>query len=75
MPAECDSVVMVAASVLSSNNAVPGSIVVGNLMVQVANGLAYRASIDATRKVVMAAVNEREKKQKEEINKRGAPKI
>jgi hypothetical protein len=75
MPAECDSVAMVSASVQASANAVPGSIVVGNLTVQVANGPAYRASIEATRKVVMAAVNAREKKEKDEINKRGAPKI
>jgi hypothetical protein len=75
MPAECDSVVMISASVQSSSNVVPGSIVVGNLIVQVANGPAYRASIEATRKVVMAAVNGRQNKQKEEINKRGAPKI
>jgi hypothetical protein len=75
MPAECDSVVMINASVQASSNAVPGSIVVGNLIVQVANGPAYRASMEATRKVVMTAVNQREKKQKDEINKRGAPKI
>ena len=75
MPVECDSVVMISASVQSSSNVVPGSIVVGNLIVQVANGPAYRASIEATRRVVMAAVNGRQNKQKEEINKRGAPKI
>jgi hypothetical protein len=75
MPAECDSVVMVSASVQASANAVPGSIVVGNLIVQVANGPAYRASIEATRKVVMAAATERENKQRQAIDKRGAPKI
>ena len=31
--------------------------------------------MEATRKVVMAAVSAREKKEKDEINKRGAPKI
>jgi hypothetical protein len=75
MPAECDSVVMVRANVQSTSTSVPGSIVVGALIVQVANGPAFRASIEATRKVIMAAVNERENKQKQEVNKRGAPKI
>ena len=75
MPAECDSVVIVTASFQVSDNAVPGSLVVGGLIVEVANGPAFRASIEATRKVVTAAVKERENKQKQEISKRGAPKI
>jgi hypothetical protein len=75
MPAECDSVVMVRANVQATSSSVPGSVVVGTLIVQVANGPAFRASIEATRKVMMAAANARENKQKEEVNKRGAPKI
>lgn len=75
VPAECDSVVIVTASLQSSASAVPGSVVVGNLIVQVANGPAFRASMEATRKIVLAAASAREQKQKDEINKRGAPKI
>ena len=75
MPAECDAVVLVTASLQSSANVIPGSVVVGNLIVQVANGPAYRASMEATRRVVMAAVKARENKQKQEVDKRGEPKV
>jgi hypothetical protein len=35
----------------------------------------YRASLEATRSVALAAATNRENKQKQEVDKRGAPKI
>jgi hypothetical protein len=74
-PAQCIPLSMVTASVQASSGVIPGSIVVYNLILQVADGPMYRISLEATRAVAIAAANNREHRQKQEVDKRGAPKI
>jgi hypothetical protein len=62
-PAQCIPLAMVTASVQASTGLVPGSTVVYNLIVQVADGPMCRASLEATRSVALAAATNRESKQ------------
>ena len=54
-PAQCIPLTIVAASVQASSGLIPGSTVVYNLIVQLADGPMYRASLEATRSVALAA--------------------
>jgi hypothetical protein len=74
-PVQCDSIIQVTASVQASNGIIAGSTVVYNLIVQIADGPMYRASVDATRTVAINANTARETKQKSEVDKRGSPKL
>jgi hypothetical protein len=74
-PAQCIPLSMVTASVQASSGVIPGSIVVYNLILQLADGPIYRTSLEATRAIAIAAANNREHRQKQEVDKRGAPKI
>jgi hypothetical protein len=73
-PPQCNSIILAKAVVLAAQGPA-GAPVVGNLIFQVTNGAMYRASLDATRAVAMAAAQAREKRQSEKIDQRGAPKL
>jgi hypothetical protein len=73
-PPQCNSIILAKAVVLGGQGPA-GAPVVGNLIFQVTNGAMYRASVDATRGVAMAAARAREEKQSEKIDQRGAPKL
>ena len=64
---------MATASVPASSRVIPDSIVANNLILPVADGPKYRVLLGATRAIAIA--NSRECRQKEEVEKRGAPKI
>jgi hypothetical protein len=74
-PAQCDSIILATVTVLAAQSAADGTTVVGNLIFKVTNGAMYRASLDATRAVAVAAAQAREKKQAEKVDQRGAPKL
>jgi hypothetical protein len=73
-PPQCKSVILAKAVALGAQGPA-GAPVLGNLIVQVTNGAMYRASIDATRAVAMAAAQAREKKESKKIDQRGEPKL
>jgi hypothetical protein len=75
-PADCQSIIIVTASVLSSRID-PNSpqFEVNSLIVQIADGPRHRAATDATRAVALRATKAREIKEADEVKKRGAPKL
>ena len=74
-PKECDSVILATATAQAAQSAADGTAVVSNLIFKVTNGAMYRASLEATRAVAVAAAQSREKKQAEKVDQRGAPKL
>jgi len=74
-PAECKSYTVLAASVQAGIDPASSQYVVNNMSAVLADGGRYRTAINATRAVVLNAVKAREKKQTDEVNKRGVPKL
>jgi hypothetical protein len=74
-PPQCNSVILANASIQAAQSAALGTTVVGNLIFQVTNGAVYRAAINATRDVAIAAARAREKKESQKVDQRGAPKL
>jgi hypothetical protein len=74
-PAECKSYIVLSASVQSGIDPASSQYVVNNMGAVLADGGRYRTAIDATRSVVVNAAKAREKKQTDEVNKRGVPKL
>lgn len=74
-PAECDSIILATATAQAGPSEADGTTVVNNLIFKVTNGAMYRASLDATRAVAVAAAQSREKQRAEKVNQRGAPKL
>jgi hypothetical protein len=74
-PAQCDSIILATATAQAAHSAADGTAVVSNLIFKVTNGAMYRASLDATRAVAVAAAQAREKKQAQKVDQRGAPKL
>ena len=73
--AECRSIIIVEASVLANRDPGGSQLVVNTLIVSVADEGRYRTAIDATRAVILNAAKSRDKKQSDEVDKRGAPKL
>ncbi len=75
-PPECSSIILISASV-QSTDAAPGNshLVVYNLSVQINHGPMYRAAIEATREIASGAAKARENKETQDANKVGAPKL
>jgi hypothetical protein len=72
--AECYSIVLITASMQSTQNMdVNAPFVVVNLVVAINDGRMYAPAIEATRAKVLGADKVRRDKENEEINKRGAP--
>jgi len=74
-PPQCNSIILAKSVMLGAQSPGGGNPVLGGLIFQVTNGAMYHASLDATRAVAMAAAQAREKKQREKIDQRGAPKL
>jgi hypothetical protein len=74
-PSQCDTVILATATAQAGQSAADGTAVVSNLIFKVTNGAMYRASLDATRAVAVAAAQAREKKQAEKVDQRGGPKL
>jgi len=74
-PKECDSIILATDTAQAGQSAADGTAVVSNLIFKVTNGAMYRASLDATRAVAVAAAQTREKKQAEKVDQRGSPKL
>jgi hypothetical protein len=74
-PAECNSIMIATASVQAGRLGTDTTPVVNNLLFMVANGAMFHSSLDATRAVAVGAKAEREKKQNQTVDQRGAPKL
>ena len=74
-PAECKSYIVLSASVQAGLDPASSQYVVNNMGAVLADGGRYRTAIEATRGVILNAVKAREKKQTDEVNKRGVPKL
>jgi hypothetical protein len=73
--ADCKSLIYVDASVQASIDPASSQFVVNTLTVILADGGRYRTAIDAMRTVILNAAKSREKKETDDVNKRGAPKL
>jgi hypothetical protein len=74
-PSECSSIILATATLQSGRLVTDESIVVSNLIFRVNNGALYRASIEATRAVALAAAKVRQEKHGEAVDQRGPPKL
>lgn len=75
VPPECKAYIVVNASVQAGIDPASSQYVVSNMGAVLADGGRYRTAIDATRGVIVNAAKAREKKQTDEVNKRGTPKL
>ena len=74
-PAECKSYIVIGAGVVGGRDPAGSQMVVSSLIVSVADVGRYRTAIESTRTASLSATESREKKQSDDVNKRGAPKF
>jgi hypothetical protein len=74
-PPECSSIILITASVLSTQLRSTDPMVVYSLSVQINHGPMYRAAIEATREIAQRAAKARQNKEAEDANKVAAPKL
>ncbi len=72
---ECRSLIIVEASVQANRDPAGSQLVVNTLIVSLADVGRYRTSLEGLRAIILNAQKAREKKQNDEVNKRGAPKL